>query len=445
MTRTVQKKLIEKIVPELSTYLRKGKINPDLIEKNINYDGIEKIQDVETIFKIRFVLTEKVVNFLKELPNRVRRIKTECEKRTLTRKGEVRGKIDWKKTTTKQLTDKTIFVCRNPSKNYDVPENLVLKKILSVIYQVLDDELTTAIEKDYEWLGELRGEEDLVNSLKNIYDRNVHVNRIKDPKEYQVSERDISRAQNSRKQLYKEAADLLIKYRGLMRGNYEEDDLRKLFKETLIIPRNDSTLFELYSVFQLIKRWNENEKNFELKKIDEDYDEIAIYEKGNTKKRVYHNDTGNITFYESLDDLEKEIIQYDDQNVLARLAKSFIKNKRLKDNLLDIETQSFYQGVPDIVVKKNKNNSLEELIIGEVKYSKKERTFIEGLEQLVTYLHFAKTNDSYLLEKSDLKGILVVDEKNLDEDKLDEENKVIDNPLPCELYIYDTEDLAEVL
>jgi len=444
MTRTSDEKLLERIVPDLLTYLKQGHINEGFIEEKLKYDGIKTVQDLETIFKIHFVLKDKVVKFLKDLPERVRRIKTECVKRTITRKGEVRGKIDWKRTTTKQITDKTIFVCQNPSKNYDVPENLVLKKLLSVIYKVLDNELTEPLEEDYEWLGDLKGEKDLVNSLKNIYKRNVHVNRIKDPKEYNVSERDISRAENSRKQLYREAAELLIKYRKLMRGDYVEEDIDELLKETLIIPDKTSTLFELYSIFQLIKK---SKEDFQLKKIDKGHKEIAIFEKDEHEIFVYHDSTGSkkMSFFESLEGLREG---NSDIEFLERYRKATVEHADLIKNLLDRNDPSFYSGRPDILIEYYEDTDLTKLMIGEVKYSTSEQTFSQGLKELVQYLYFAQEKGKYLLDveegESDLEGLLVVDKKEyLEEDKL-EENKIMDDSLPFKIEIYDTEDLKGV-
>jgi len=384
----------------------------------------------------------EVTGVLTRYPKRVRRIKTECEKRTITRKGEVRGKIDWKRTTTEQLTDKTIFVCQNPSKNYDVSENLVLKKVLSVIYQVLDNELTKAIEEDYEWLGELQGEEDLINSLKNIYQRNVHVNRIKNPKEYQVSERDISKAQNSRKELYRESAKLLINYRRLMRGNYEEDDLKELLEETLIIPDKTSTLFELYSLFKLLKKW---EEDFQLKKIDKDYDEVAIFEKNELKKKVYHTETGGLTLYEAIDELDEQALDNWEENPLKRMGKSQIEFVKMKKNLLEIDPESFYKGIPDILVVDHEADNITEITVGEVKYTEKEDTFSTGLEELITYIYFIKDEEGYKLDDKKVRGILVVDGKDdyLKDDKLDDENVVIDGPASFDIEVYDRQDLEE--
>lgn len=443
MARTSEGDMISQVAHDLLVYLKNREINERFAERNINYDGLDSIQDLETIFKIHFVLTKKVVNFLEKLPKRVRRIKTECEKTTITRKGEVRGKIDWKRTTTKQLTDKTIFVCQNPSKNYDVPENLVLKKLLSVIYEVLENELTTAIEEDYDWLGNLQGEEDLINSLKNIYERNVHVNRIKDPKEYQVSERDISKAQNSRKQLYRRAAKLFIQYRDFMRGDYDEEDLKELLKETLITPEKKPKLFELYSIFKLLKKWKED---YKLNKIDKDYDEIAIFEEEDVKKKVYHTETGEVELYESIDELEDKDFDEGEQNSLKRMGKSFIEYAKVKKNLLDEETRSLYEGIPDIVVVSSEGNDIEELIIGEVKYSEKKGTFSTGLEELITYIYMVKDDDGYCLGNKDIKGILIVDCKKefLDDKKLNEENVVIDGPEAFDIEIYDSEDLEKI-
>jgi len=444
MSRTPKEDLIGSVATELTNFLRNGTINPGFLEKQLKFKGIERLQDLETILKIHFVLSDQVVEFIEKLPRRVRRIKTESKKKVIKRRGEVRGKINWDKTLKQQTSsqDDSLFVCQNPSKNYDVPENLVLKKILAEIYSVLDNELQTPIEERYEWLKKLKENPDLVNYMKEIYRRNVHINRIKNPQRYEVSDRDISIAENSRKDLYKSAASLLCYYRKIMNRELDREEIEELLNETLILPGDTPTLFELFSVFGVLKELEQDDKQFELKKIAKGAREIAKYERENKKVLVYHDSTGDLEFFESISKLrEKEVnIEF-----LERYRKASIEHADLIKRIFGEEKASFYSGRPDILIEFYEEGEMVDLIIGEVKYTDNKQTFSKGLKELIQYLYFARDDKDYSLslhgENPALKGILVVDSKDFVEKDFDDSQRY----LPFNIRFYDTDKLKGIL
>ena len=449
MSKTPQGELVKSVASEMAGFLKNGEINPDFVESNLEFKGIDRIQDLETILRIHFVLSDEVVDFLEELPKRVRRIKTESEKEQIRRKGEIRGRVNWSRTVVEQKrsNDRSIFYSENPSKNYNVSENLVLKKLLSKIYVVLDNDLEKPLEMDYNWLKRLGEERELINYLKNIYRRNVHVERIKDPESYILSERDISIAENSRKQLYKEAAALWNKYRRLMDGEMEDEEMEELLNETLILPGDAPTMFELYAVFKYLKKLK---NEFEIQKIEGGSSQIARFEGDGTEILVYHDSTGDMSFFEGLkefkDSFESEELE---SEYLERFGKSTIKHAELIKGLLDKDVSSMYSGRPDMLVEHREGESLKKLFIGEVKYSGSEHTFSKGLKELIQYLYFAQDDDGYKLsedeEDFELKGILFMDKKEyLAKETLNEDNKVIGDSLPFGLEIYDTKDLEKI-
>lgn len=440
MSKTPQEELVEPVASELVSFLKQGEINPKFVEKQLQYKGVDRLQDLKSILRIHFVLSERVVDFLERLPERIRRIKTESKKQTARRRGEVRGKVNWSRTISQQRSqqDRSIFIYQNPSKNYDLPENLVLKKLLSIIFTVLDTDLKKPLDKNYSWLKGLQGKQDLVGTLENIVRRNVHVNRISDPEEYTISERDLSKAENSRKGLYKEAAKRLVEYNKLMEGDYEEDDLEELLNETLILPKDAATLFELYAVFKLIRKVG---KGFKINKIEEGADEIASFEGTNSKTIVYHDSTGErLSFFEDLDKL-----RHKEANIefLEKYRKARLEHTRLIGNLIGRESETLYSGRPDILIEQYEDDSLKKIWIGEVKYTDLKQTFSRGLKELVEYLYFAHSEDGYLTDSGDeveMKGILVVDDMEyINKDELDE-NKVKSSD-SFEIEVYDTDSL----
>jgi len=114
MSRTPKGKLIGPVATQLANFLRNGTINPGFLEEQLKFKGVERLQDLETILKIHFVLSDQVVEFIEQLPRRVRRIKTESKKEVIKRRGEVRGKINWDKTLRQQTSsqDDSLFVCQ---------------------------------------------------------------------------------------------------------------------------------------------------------------------------------------------------------------------------------------------------------------------------------------------------------------------------------------------
>ena len=444
MGKTPPIEMVDSVATNMLNYLKNGEINPGFIEKKLEFNGIDRIQDLESILKIHFVLSKEVVDYLEKLPRRVRRIKTESKKQIVSRRGEVQGKVNWNKTISSQTqqNNRSIFICQNPSKNYNVPENLVLKKLLSIIYQALEHDLKKPLEKNYDWLKHLKDEEDLIAYLKNIYKKNVHINRIKQPEEIQINERHLSIAENSRKELYKEASQLLIKHQKLMQGEYNKKDLNELLNETLILPGETHRLFELYTIFKILKKL---EKNLELQKIEEGTTKIASYKENNQEIHVYHDSTGQITFHEKIEKLkQKTDIEY-----LERYRKATLEHAELTKNLLNKEKPTPYQGRPDILIEHYQNKKLTKLTIGEVKYTENKQTFQKGLKELIKYLYYAKQKQNYLTNlnqtKTHIEGLIITDQKNyIDPDKLNENNKIIENPTPFKIKILDTNDLKNI-
>jgi len=436
MSKTPAKKLVKKIAPDIAAYLKQGNLNPDFVENNLSYVGIDRIQDLQSILKIHFVLTKEVVEFIKALPERVRRIKTESKKEMIERRGEVRGSIDWKHTVPKRSIDNSIFVCRNPTRNYDVPENIVLKELLSVIYHVLEKDLKTPIEEGYTWLKKLEDEE-LINQLKNIFKKNVHVNRISRPEEYGATERDISVAENSRKELYKDSAHLLLKYRRMMELNLEDDEMKNLLDETLILPGEIHRLFEFYAVFSYLKKLN---KKYEVKPIKAGADSIAEFFEDDLVVTVYHNSTGKLRFYGEIEELKNEVCNIDH---LEQYRRSVVEHTEIIKKYLEEDKGGYKSGRPDMLIEYRRDGNLERLLVGEFKYSHRKQAFSQGLKELLEYLHFARENkkESYLIDKKnvDISGVFIIDKipAKADADLVyDGEGYKVD--------IYDTEELMNL-
>ena len=94
-------KLLDEISDDLNQFLKYGNLAPfaQEIDPNLNIDNVNKL------LRIHFVLTRSsdkikvgVLDFVEELPQRLRRIKTTTRKEIELFEGEVRGRISWKHT-----------------------------------------------------------------------------------------------------------------------------------------------------------------------------------------------------------------------------------------------------------------------------------------------------------------------------------------------------------
>ncbi|GAE94689.1 hypothetical protein JCM21714_3870 [Gracilibacillus boraciitolerans JCM 21714] len=133
-----EEEMLEEISGFLHGYLKAGnvRINSFLSKTNLN------ISNLQQLLMIRFLLLKETKNFAKRLPFLLKNFKTT----TATRKetnigGEVRGEIDWAETTKSRLVrnhkDRTIFSTNESIRSYDIPENLVLKELLGILYRLL--------------------------------------------------------------------------------------------------------------------------------------------------------------------------------------------------------------------------------------------------------------------------------------------------------------------
>ena len=174
-----KEKLIGPVIEYMLAYLLGGFVNPKVIS-GFNVDGVTGL-DLKTALKIRFLLDEKTEEFLNELQHYLRRIRTEVSRETTLVKGEAKGHIDWRGTIQKWASsgfkDKTLFNVSVPIKNYNIPENLVLKKTISILDSFMRDKrIEKEIKQNYRWSKRLR------DSGKNVRDAlgNVYFKKIVD-------------------------------------------------------------------------------------------------------------------------------------------------------------------------------------------------------------------------------------------------------------------------
>jgi hypothetical protein len=236
-----------------------------------------------------------VVDFTKSLQERLRRVKTADQRDREHTRGEVRGGVDWQAIIRHRYTeaagDRTRFACKAPYTEYDIPENLVLKKLLWVIHSTVDAELA---DIDHDW-ARTAWPDDRIATFDRLYSRNVHLNRIQDGDAITVTRRMLETVRSARQPLYTGSYTLYDRYRRLLNGVYEDADVLDVLTETLVIPERLPRLFEFFCVFRLLRTLEAG--TLTLRPIEPVAGKIARLESSEYAVDVYHDTTGLLSFH----------------------------------------------------------------------------------------------------------------------------------------------------
>ncbi len=425
--------LLNEISNELNQFLMYGNLSPFTkeIDPNLNIDNLNKL------LRIHFILTRSngkdkigVIDFVEQLPSRLRRIKTTIKKETEILDGEVRGRISWKDTISERFKrnpkDKTIFVCEKKEKNYNIAENLVLKQLLQTIHTIIYNDLNIAFENQYKWLKEWIDERELKEILYKLFFTNVYLRRI-DLAKISLTDRMINRAKKSRNVLYRDAASLLERYNKLMSYELDPSEAKELLKNTFIEPDKEDVLFELYWTIKIIKQFEDPIYHL----IEPGSNLVARWEQDEYEYKIYHDSIGSFEFKEKMDEIEA--ILKDKDNFLGRELKVLEKIEQLSGSRID----SLWGGRPDILLEKyDKNDNLISIFIGEVKYTQNKDYAIKGLREILEYMALIKQKGKYVEAYSHLfeglgkvKGWLFLD--RIDNFKI---HKIKDFPLQIVMF-----------
>jgi len=314
-------------------------------------------------------------------------------------------------------------VCQQTNKDFNIKENLVLKKLLNIIHSIIFEDLKASPE-NYSWLSSWLGEEELAYNLDDIYYRNIYLNKI-DISEVIISDRMIQDTKKSRNILYKDAADLLEYYKYFIKEEGwkdQEQAILKLLNRTFINPQKDSVLFELYWAIKIIEN---NSEDYQLELIDEGQNMIASWLKDNLRYKVYHDSIGSnrVNWLIDLDELNDVENEFFKRKILSRKKArniSKIFSSKLNSN--------YWEGRPDIVTEildENKDQ-LKKIIIGEVKHSNIENTVKDGLKELLDYIYLVRKTgkekfiNDYENKENNLEiiGLLLFDQITIDDEQI---------------------------
>ncbi|GKZ16091.1 hypothetical protein [Haladaptatus sp. T7] len=386
--------LLDQLTEDILAYVMHGAFPEREFASAIKPDALdERFTEYELLLDLHFILSPDVIEFVEQLPQRVRNLQTDTESVTRTRRGTIDGKINWSATIKQRYAqnpgDRSMFVCDNRTEDYDTDENLVFKRVVAIIYETLR-EADEYLQKEYAWVND-RWDATLVNHLRRIVEQNVHVRRIRKPKAYEPTDRMVNTASESRHPIYRDAAALLEQRRRLFEGDREQ--LETLLTETAITPDDDETLLELFVLFRFIATLEElHETNAQFETIKTGRQEVAqlTNDKG-TEIAVYHDNSA------SKRGLSFRALPDGDQDGLSRTEKVHTTGFDIANDYFQDRSFQTHTGRPDIIVLEITHpDGEQDYLITEVKNSTNTKTIRQGIKETLEYLAFLQQDDEFV-------------------------------------------------
>ena len=330
-------------------------------------------EDVDLLSTIHFLLSDEVKTFVEALPRIFRRLSHSAQKETIVNRTFVRGKIDWQQTIKERCCqgyNPTIFVCRPHSRIFNLPENQLLKFVLTKIKRLIEEtsHLPYIEGKNFD-VQDVRTWEDKLSWLMlqvNKGLRNVHLKEVDLPQ--QVNDRMLRRAETARNKDYEAIANCCSIYGEII----EETDkkmLKELIEKRILEPLQKDTLYELFVLFEILNSFGTPE---ELNLIKSGAESIGTFKVGEEKVTVYF------------------------QRISGLLHNSKYR-QIFEDYAFDVALRR-----PDIILKLHEQNKF---FIVEVKRTKSRNYIVDSVYKVLGYLADFSNNFS---DQQKPKGILVV-------------------------------------
>ncbi len=387
--------LLDEIAPDLVAYL-KGGTTVNLASFAAKALPELSSPDLDRLLRIHFVLTETsdgevgVVDFARDLPGRLQRIRTTVEPRTRRYEGEVHGRVQWNRTLPERSArigaGDLLFVCDEIERNYETAENLVLKAVIGVITGIVQQDLATVFQTGTPaWLGVWAPDSRLRQEFLNASGRNVYLRRIEaDPD--RITDGMIARALRSRLPLYRDAAALLARYRRLMRHELDTAEARRLLTTTFIRPDRAPVLFELYWVIRIIRAFRQYAR-VRFLPIEPGAPYVAQWTIAGDRYTISHDSTGRFGFSESIAAARETLTSPD--TCFGRLLRAREEFQALTGGTSD----HLWGGRPDLVLEVIRADGRRLLLLGEVKYTRSRDYAAQGLRELLEYMALARDGD----------------------------------------------------
>ena len=377
-------------------YFMSGELSEDWLGEQLAPDWLPvRFHEYSRLVDLHLALDPSIIQFVDGLSKNLRQIKTETRREQHQGRDAIEGHINWQSTYqarhNKAPGDRSLFVTERRTEAFDIPENLVLKKLLSVVH-----ETTTDLNKaNAKWVSRCWGEvaDTSLDEFNRLYSSNVYLGRIPTPGPTAPPERMIQRTKSARRMFYRDTAELLEWRRALLAGN--QTALRTLFESGVIQP-NEDTLFELFAVLSVLRgldaRFGERVPVRPLEGGGE-----ALAQIGEPPVYLYHNsaaiDQG--LRFPSLPVWADDNHEYQNERTsnewLARSQAVSVWSEKIQTQIWGEEAD--HTGRPDCILFQpaapEDERFVESILVVEVKNSTSKETISSGISETLRYLAYA--------------------------------------------------------
>lgn len=389
ITKEINDELVSKFFP---LYLRESGEQISIVGGLANLPRIS-LEDNETLRRVHLCLTKQINEFIKELDPFLRSIRHTTSNIINLNRGRIKGQVDWKLTIQNRYRegskDRTSFYCRETYKEYNIPENILLKKLVIEIKKILiETNLLNRIEESSEqqkrWTNQIIFLKRTIDEVeKNVYfkqidisdlDSNIQIPRFK------------SIILKSRSEFYREKLlsaynlwERLLSLKFSLENESDKQFIKEVIEQTLVGTKNNYEKYELYALWKILEVFQD--------KIDR----IALLAPGHDNEIAYFNlqDKGiRVSIYYQT--LPKEF--------RGELYTKIVNYYKIGDNPRS--------RLPDIIIKFEKSNRKPEYLILEVKFTNKNNYILNSIYKVLGYL-----KDFYSTDQDSKKDalLLVVD------------------------------------
>lgn len=401
--------LLDEIAPDLVAFLKEGSV---LNLTSFAAKALPELSkpDLDRLLRLHFVLTRTrdgevgVIDFVRDLPDRLQRIRTTVEPRTRRYEGEVHGRVQWNRTLPERWSRigsaSLLFVCDEIERNYETAENQVLKAVIEIIAGIVQVDMASAFQtRAPTWLGEWAPVSHLRDTFLAASNRNVYLRRIKGDAD-RITDATIARALRSRLPLYREAAALLARYRRLMRHDLDTAEARELLAFTFIQPGRVEVLFELYWVLRIIRAFREYRPRL-IRFLPIEYGSscVARWTLGSDTYEIHHDSVAGFTFSETAKAAGETLRSPD--SYFGRMLRA----REELNTLMASTSDHLWGGRPDLVLEVTRSDGQCRVLLGEVKYTCYPDYAAQGLRELLEYMALAKGDERYVVSYNDLFGL----------------------------------------
>lgn len=394
--------MIKEIKDDLIYYFRNGFINPKFF---FEFQDV-KFNDMKEILNIHFIISPAVYDYITTLDTSIDQLRHSTEPKKDVLQGEIRGRIIWNETMQERYrtgnTTNMTFVCASTDKLYNTKENIVLKKSLEILEEIIFKDVGMARFQKYHWF---KNGEFIMSTVKKLLNRNIYIKRI-DTSKIDISTKMLNDVLKSRKKIYRDAAQIIKYYNLIMSENM--DTINSLLQTTFIEIQDVDEVFELFVIIKYIRN-KFNNVTFNIIDGTEDYFAKA-HTVDNNRVLIYHNRSAAkyLNFHITLEDIIGTHKYLQQLKNIKEITNKFKELQKSKPN------NTIWAGRPDLIILEFNEDYLINITIGEIKYTRDIEYAYTGFKELAEYLEFMEIND-IPYNSLNVEGILFVEDVDFKE------------------------------